>query len=104
MDMGKVLGAVARMGPDELRQVADIISLRRQQLELGAMMRLEVGMRVAFRDGDVMREGTVTKLGRKTVSVRERRGEGGVNWRVSPSLLSRVVAEVVVRLPPEGGT
>ena len=79
--------AIRAMNNDELNQVIEAIKLQRTWLARQQTATLAVGDTVKFQGrGGRKVVGTVTKINRKTVIVKD----GYTNWRVTASLLTRV--------------
>jgi len=82
--------AIRAMNNDELNQVIEAIKLQRTWLARQQTATLAVGDTVKFQGrGGRKVVGTVTKINRKTVIVKD----GYTNWRVTASLLTRVESQ-----------
>jgi hypothetical protein len=91
LDREAVVAAIRSMGEDDLRYlnrfIVDRIKLIAQARSTVMMARFSVGDRVEFPDrGGRTRRGVVTRLNKKTVSVRTDEGE---RWNVGPGFLKR---------------
>jgi len=76
--------AIRNMTNEELNEIVSEIKLRRTRLARLNTQRLAVGDAVKFAARGLVVTGTVTKINRKTVIVKD----GYTNWKVAASLLS----------------
>jgi len=76
--------AIRNMTNEELNEIVSEIKLRRTRLARLNTQRLAVGDTVKFAARGHVVTGTVTKINRKTVMVKD----GYTNWKVAASLLS----------------
>lgn len=76
--------AIRNMTNEELNEIVSEIKLRRTRLARLNTQRLAVGDTVKFAARGQVVTGTVTKINRKTVMVKD----GYTNWKVPASLLS----------------
>ena len=83
---------VYQMNNDEINQLVEAIKLKRTHLARTTPRALAEGDTVQFEARGRMVQGTVTKVNRKTVVVREHGSNSiyGTNWRVTASLLTKV--------------
>jgi len=78
---------VSSLGEEEdISQVVDAIKIARNRINALKKLRFRKGQRVEFytRTGCLVKA-TIIKINQKTILVQDR--QGGVSWRVSPSLL-----------------
>lgn len=74
---------------DELRQVYDAFKTRSKELNTRLALVFREGEKVEFKGRHQMTvRGVVTKVNAKSIAVK---AETGVNWKVSPSLLKKIV-------------
>lgn len=85
------IAAIQGMDKDELEQVIEAVKLRRNFIARSTVRSLNVGDTVSFDAGPRrgVRVGTVTKVNRKNVKVKE---AGYGTWNVPASLLTVVEA------------
>lgn len=76
--------AIRNMTNEELNEIVSEIKLRRTRIARLNTQRLAVGDTVKFNSRGQVVTGTVTKINRKTVMVKD----GYTNWKVPASLLS----------------
>lgn len=81
--------AIRNMNNDEINQVVEAIKLQRTYLARTTARAMAIGDTVEFDARGRTVTGTVTKINRKTVVVRE---QGYGQWRVTASLLRVVEA------------
>ena len=81
--------AIRNMNNDEINQVVEAIKLQRTYLARTTARAMAIGDTVEFEARGRVVRGTVTKINRKTVVVRE---QGYGQWRVTASLLRVVEA------------
>lgn len=91
MDRSEMVELVSRLSGEELRELNKIVigSLRaRRSIEV---FKFAVGDRVQFEAKGVLATGEVTKLNQKSVGVDAEEPFDRIgNWRVSPSLLTKI--------------
>jgi len=83
------IDAIRNMNNDELNQIVDAIKLQRTYLARTTARAMAIGDTVEFEARGRVVRGTVTKINRKTVVVRE---QGYGQWKVTASLLRVVEA------------
>ena len=85
----KAVELIYQMNNDELNQIVEAIKLKRTHLARTMTRSVNVGDTVSFKGrGGKMVQGTVKKVNRKTLIV----SEGFTNWRVTASLVEKVMA------------
>jgi hypothetical protein len=85
MDIQKIIAAIDSMDRDEVRAVGLALKDRREILDNRKKRKLSVGSPVKFKGKyNVVTEGTVVKINRKTVHIKVGSGINAVTWRVAP--------------------
>ena len=84
------VNAINAMNSDELEQIVEAVNLRRAYLSRHAARTLTVGDSVKFEARGRVVRGTVFKVNRKTVIVKE---QGYGKWKVPASMIARVDTE-----------
>lgn len=85
----QVVGLLAGMNTDELNEIRTHLNYSLSIASQKKLRRLAPGMKVRFDGGNRgIRTGRVSKINRKTVTVKD--DNGVTTWRVAPSLITVV--------------
>ena len=87
MDISEIKSGILGLDSDGLDVITNAINYRRKEVNQEIKNQFNVGDNVRFiGQGDEIR-GTITKINRKYIVVKE--NEGWTQWNVSPSLLKK---------------
>tara|TARA_Y100001963_G_C6722070_1_gene419605 strand:+ start:856 stop:1146 length:291 start_codon:yes stop_codon:yes gene_type:complete len=89
MNLSEIKGGILTLDNDGLNEIISTINFRRREISQRIKNQFKVGDRVWFNGRRNKRvEGTIDKINRKNIVVKE--DNGWTSWNVSPSLLKEL--------------